>query len=128
MGEKFKGLLGFFYIRIYLAIIVGLNLLVWLSAYIINKNISDDLAILHYNVDFGANLIGNARQIYIIPLLGLIIILFNFFLFFAIYQRGIREIGNQDKFLANILFAAAGTANLFLFFSLVSIYLINFFK
>lgn len=127
-AEKFKGLFGFFFLRIYLIIIIGLNLLVWTSAYIINNNVSEELAILHYNVDFGANLIGNIRQIYIIPFLGFIIILFNFLLFFIIYQRGMREVKNQDKFLAGILFISAGMANLFLLFSLISIYLINFLK
>jgi hypothetical protein len=104
----------------YLIIILGLNLLDWLFVYIININVSQDLVVLHYNVDFGVNLIGDVKQIYIIPLLGLFIILINLILLIIIYR--------QNRFFANLLLAGAMLANLFLLIGTASIYLINFYR
>ena len=85
--------------------------------------------ILHYNVDFGIDLIGNVRQIYIIPLIGLVIVLFNLILLSFAYRKNIApERRDADKFLANLLLGSALFANFILLFSVASIYLINFFR
>lgn len=117
IGELALNLLSFFYVRMYLIILLGLNLLNWLSALIINKNVSQDLVFLHYNVTLGVNLVGSVKKVYIIPLLGLIIILFNFTLLSFIHRR--------DKFIIHLLLSTAILANLFLLAGIVSIYLIN---
>jgi len=75
--ETVSDLLGFLYIKIYLTIILLLNLLNWIIVRVINTKISQEPAvssaqdlfiILHYNVDFGVDLIGDVRRVYIIPL------------------------------------------------------------
>jgi len=111
-------LLDLFYVRIYLILLLGINLLNWLVAYIINKNIGQNLVILHYNINFGVNLIGDARETYILPLLGLIIIIVNFILLIYIYRQG--------RFIVYLSLISAILANLFLLASLASIYFINF--
>ena len=111
-------LFSFVCVRLYLSILLGLNLLNWMVAFIINNNVSQNLVILHYNVNFGVNLIGSVRRVYIIPLLGLIIILINFILSVCIYK--------QDKFIIHLLLAAAVLVNLFLLAAVSSVYLINF--
>ena len=77
LAELSAGLFNSFYIRMYLILTLGLIILNWLSAYIINIDVSQNLVILHYNVDLGVNLIGDVSKIYIIPLLGLAIFLIN---------------------------------------------------
>ena len=111
-------LLDLFYVRIYLILLLGINLLNWLVAYIINKNIGQNLVILHYNINFGVNLIGDARETYILPLLGLIIIIVNFILLIYIYRQG--------RFIVYLSLISAILANLFLLASLASIYFKNF--
>ncbi|MDP2830580.1 MAG: hypothetical protein Q8O21_00775, partial [bacterium] len=49
--EMILNFLSFFYARVYLAVLLGLNLLNWLAAYAINKNVSQNLIVLHYNID-----------------------------------------------------------------------------
>lgn len=116
--EMILNFLSFFYARVYLAVLLGLNLLNWFAAYAINKNVSQNLIVLHYNIDFGVNLIGGAKKIYLIPLLGLIIILINFILLAVIHR--------QSKFIVHLLLSGAILANLFLLAGLASLYLINF--
>jgi len=89
-----------------------------LSVYFINKNLSQKLVILHYNVNLGVNLIGDASKIYIVPLLGLIFILINFILLINIYQQG--------KIIIHLLMSSAILANVFLLIATATIYLINF--
>lgn len=116
--EIILNFLSFFCARVYLAVLLGLNLLDWFVAYAINKNVSQNLIVLHYNVDFGVNLIGAAKKIYLIPFLGLIIILINFILLAVIHRQG--------KFIVHLLLSGAILANLFLLAGLASLYLINF--
>ena len=73
-------LASFIYVRVYLVILAFLNLLNWIVVFIINKNVNQDLIFLHYNVTFGVDLIGNANKVFIMPFLGLIIILINLIL------------------------------------------------
>ena len=124
LRQKFFGALsylsGYFFIRLYFIALLGLNLLIWLIAYFINASVSQDLVVLHYNIDFGVDLIGSVRRIYIIPLLGLIIILVNAILVFIFSRR------KDFKFFSHLLLAASLVVNLFLLIALGSIYLINF--
>ncbi len=118
ISESIVNLLSFVYIRIYLSIILIINAIDWLSVYFINKNLSQKLVILHYNVNLGVNLIGDASKIYIVPLLGLIFILINFILLINIHQQG--------KIIIHLLMSSAILANVFLLIATATIYLINF--
>ena len=71
----------YLYIKIYLFVLLFINMISWLTAGYLNTQMDGGLLALHYNVDFGINLVGEAKKIYIIPLLGLIIIIVNTFLF-----------------------------------------------
>ena len=107
-----------FYIKVYLAILIFLNLLNWVFVYYINKVVSQDLVVLHYNVNFGVNLIGSAGKIYTIPFLGLAFIILNVVL--------VTNIRKQDKFINHLLFFSLILANLFLLAATMSVYLVNF--
>ncbi len=107
-----------FYVKVYLAILIFLNLLNWVFVYYINKVVSQDLVVLHYNVNFGVNLIGSAGKIYTIPFLGLAFIILNVVL--------VTNIRKQDKFINHLLFFSLILANLFLLAATMSVYLVNF--
>ncbi|MDD4900708.1 MAG: hypothetical protein PHS62_01180 [Patescibacteria group bacterium] len=105
-------------VRLYLAALLASNIANWFLAYYVNKNVSQTLVVLHYNVNLGVNLIGNVFSIYAMPALGLAFILINFFLLANVYAKKV--------FLIHLLLGAALLANIFLIASTVSIYLINF--
>ncbi|MFH1773109.1 MAG: hypothetical protein ABH818_02005 [Patescibacteria group bacterium] len=111
-------LLSFFYVKIYLIIILILNSFNWLFVYSLSSVIDQDLVILYYNVNLGINLIGDVSQIYIIPLLGLIFILFNLILLINVYKYG--------KFIIHLLLILSTVTNFIFLISTAVLYLINF--
>lgn len=111
-------LVGFMFVRMYLLFLFALNIINWLLAFYVNNNVSQNLVVLHYNVDLGVNLIGNARDIYIIPTLGLAFIVVNFLLLLNIFRK--------NKFLIHLLLGFSLLINLFLIAGTVAIYLVNF--
>ncbi|MFH0891996.1 MAG: hypothetical protein V1867_04405 [Candidatus Falkowbacteria bacterium] len=121
-GMKDNFLRSFYYrhVKIYSFVLLAVNAIIWLIARFIGSNIDTDQIALHYNVDFGIDYYGDTEKIYIIPLLGLIIIVVNFFLYVNLSPR------KDRKFISHILLAAAGIANIILLTAIVSIYLVNF--
>lgn len=118
LAEHVLYLIGFGFVRFYLLFLFCLNIINWLLAYYVNKNVSQNLVVLHYNVNLGVNLIGNVRDIYIIPTLGLAFIVINFLLLLNIHRR--------NRFLIHLLLNFSLLINLVLIASIISIYLINF--
>lgn len=122
--QKVFGIFGealrFFHVRIYLVLLLAGNLVLWLATYYINVSVSQSLVVLHYNVDFGIDLIGEVKKVFIIPAFSLIIIFVNIFLLFNFLRR------KDFKFISHLLLASGLIVNLFLFIALVSIYLVNF--
>ncbi len=110
----------FFYAKIYLALILFFNFLLWISVFYINFKASSTTLILHYNVDLGVDLIGLGSNLYIIPLLGLLIFIVNLVLLLIFLKW------SDYRYLAHLLFSVSLLANLFLLISLGPIYLINF--
>ncbi len=123
--EFSRGILKLFYIRMYIILISGIILLNWLFVYIINFKVSQDLVVLHYNVDSGVNLIGSVSQIYIIPILGTVIFIINFILLIITYRSNHYSI-KLERFFAHLLLSSVILVNIFLFSALVILYLINF--
>jgi len=116
-----KIILEFFdyqYARMYLIFSLGLNGLSWIASYYIATSVDSDLIILHYNVNFGIDAIGEVSKIYNIPFWGLGIIVFNLILAFFIRRTG--------NFIIHVLLFSSLVANIFLLISLGSLYLVNF--
>jgi len=103
--------------RILGAVAVAANVLCWWLAFNARSAVSGEIAILHYNVDFGIDLIGSPAKIYILPVAGLFFILLNFILFFPFKPK--------DKTVGYLLLAAALIANLFLLTNLQLVKLVN---
>lgn len=120
---EISNIVSFFYVKIYLIFFVILNSFNWAFSYYIYSNIlpeTRNLIALHYNVQFGVNLIGDASNIFILPTLGLFIILINFLLLLSIYKL------KNSRFLGHFLLLPAIISNIYLFIGLFSIYLANF--
>jgi hypothetical protein len=107
------------YAKIYSVVLLITILANWLMAFYIDYHIKDSQIALHYNVDFGIDYYGNINQIYIIPVLGVLIAFFNLIILIISYQHKDRHI------IAHILLSAAEIVNIILLIALVSLYLIN---
>lgn len=110
-------LFSFFYVKIYLTIIILLNILNWIVAVTINRQVSQNEIVLHYNVDFGVNLIGSAGNLYLIPALGFFVLLINLAV--------VNNLNKSEKLLMHFLLAAALAVNLLLLISQAGLYMIN---
>lgn len=115
--SSISSLFSFVYIKIYLFIAFFVNLINWLIAIFVNQKIIQEQVILHYNVDYGVNLIGSDKQLYLIPLLGLVIIFVNI----LIVNSNI-----NNKLITHILLFTGILVNIFLLIAQASLYLINF--
>ena len=119
LSNSLSGIFAFFYVKVYSVFLVCINILIWFFARHIMETGTEQIA-LHYTVDFGIDFYGDARQIFIIPILGLIIILFNFIIVIILSQ-------NKDfVLLSHILLIAALLSNIVLLAAISSVYLINF--
>jgi len=108
------------FIKIYLSAALFLNILAWVAVTFIYKGLAQDLAVLHYNVDFGIDLIGSRTQLFLNPSIGLIFILLDLMVMLALAKS------RDFKFLAHLLGATAILINILLILSIISVYLINF--
>ena len=119
-ANAFSCVFAFFYVKVYLFFLFFVNILIWFFARYIKIATGTEQIALHYTVDFGIDFYGDAGKIFIIPLLGLIIILFNFIIVLILSQ-------NKDFILfSHILLIAALLSNVVLLAAILSVYLINF--
>lgn len=107
-------------VRIYLGVLVVINFALWMIVYYISTKVTQDLVVLHYNVDFGVDLVGEVSNMYIIPAVGLTVLLANFLLFFFFIKQ------KDAAVIAHFLLGGATAVNFFLLVSLAPIYFINF--
>jgi hypothetical protein len=106
--------------RVFCLATVAVNLLLWLGAWLIQRGLNQDLAILHYTITIGIDYLAPRAQIFYLPLIGLVLFLLNGCLSFIWFKK--------DKFLVNLLLAAALAVNVLVGLALYSIYLVNFVK
>ena len=120
--KNISDLFSYLFIKIYLSTLVLLNFFVWFLASRIYSRAETPQVALHYNVDFGIDLYGNAFKIFIVPFLGFLLIIINLIIILLInyYQR------EEVKFISHILLATALLSNLFLLAANFTIYFINF--
>lgn len=115
------GAIGRFYpTRYYGAAFLALQIVSWLQAVLIKKNLSGEVLVLHYNVDFGIDLVGDPVRIFLYPALGLLVGLLNLALAALIYRHF------EFKYLTHLLLGAIVAFNCLMVSALLAIYLINF--
>jgi hypothetical protein len=71
------------------------NFFIWGIIYYKLQSIEDNLIPLYYNIYFGIGLIGQTKELFKLPQIGLIIYLFNFCLAYFLYSK--------NKFLSHSL-------------------------
>ena len=118
LGEFFN----FLFFKVYLGFMLLVNILVWIFAVFIFTQIDQPMMALHYSVDFGIDHYGQSKNIFVIPVLGLIFIVFNIVLLLIVGSYNKRDV----KFLAHLLLVPALIANIMLLAAVTSVYLINF--
>ncbi len=79
----------------------------------------DFLIILHYNVYFGVDLIGSWWQMYLMPLIGLLIAFANAFLGYLFYQR-------KERIVAHLLMLATLIVQVGISIAVAGLLLINY--
>ncbi len=94
------------------------NLINWVILKIWIKPVNFPI-ILHYNVYFGVDMIGGYRQVYLLPLIGLIIFVINSALSMYFYVR-------KERIASYILLMAALMIQLSLMVASLSVILINY--
>jgi hypothetical protein len=119
-GSALEAVWYFLPSRWYFAGAALLQAIAWFEAFFIYRNLADNLLVLHYNVDFGIDLVGAPSQIFWYPLLGLGILALNTALAAAWHQH------KDFRTFVHFLLAAAILFGLFLNLVLLFIYLINF--
>jgi len=95
------------------------NILSWIATFLLARSIKQELAVLHYNVVFGIDLIGPAYRLYIIPAVGLAVIAFN--MLFASSVSGLRE-----RALSVMIASITAIACVLTLLSLYFVYFVNF--
>ncbi|MFA5131338.1 MAG: hypothetical protein WC467_02830 [Patescibacteria group bacterium] len=122
--DKIKASLGaIFHYKpswVYLSLIVFWQIAAWVQTSLIRQKLSGEILVLHYNVDFGIDRIGDPAQIYLFPLLGLGVFLLSFILLAILYKN------KNFKALVMYLLGSSAIFGLFLSIALVAVYLINF--
>lgn len=108
------------YVIVYFVLIFFTNICLWLAVWKMSAHSSQNLYVLHYNADFGVDLIGEARKLYVIPQLGLFIFLLDGFLPTFFLKR------SDFNLLSHVFLSSALLCHLFLIISLFSLYIINF--
>jgi hypothetical protein len=115
-GEFF----GFWSNRIYLGLVIICQVCSWWLSYYIFKNLASDLLVLHYNVDFGIDWVGDPNLIFYFPLIALAFLLLSVVLLFIFGP------GRHFRFQSHYLMLGAVLANLGMLTALILVYIINF--
>lgn len=96
-----------------------LNIVTWLFTIALTRSIGSDIAILHYNVIFGIDKVGEGVSLYALPLAALEIFVINFVVAALIA-------GKKNALLIYILAAGSFLASAIILVALYFIYLVNF--
>ena len=123
-GHNFKlalrKLWGLAATRWYVLSALLINIGLWIGTWFLYQALSQDLTLLHYNVDFGIDVIGPRFYLWQIPIWGSLFLLINL----TMILLGVKK--NNLRLEAPLLLATAILLNLFLGAWLFSVYLINF--
>ncbi|MCX6762121.1 MAG: hypothetical protein NTY33_04780 [Candidatus Moranbacteria bacterium] len=123
LNEKIKLFFGreYFRSRIILWLLflsIFANIIDWLALAIYLHPAGSEI-ILHYNVYFGVDSVGTVRGAYVLPLVGLIILLANITLSFYFYAQ-------KERIASYVLLITALMAELSLLISVISVIIINY--
>lgn len=116
--EPMAVLFGNWLIWLFFGLAVAANALVWALVYFLIGR-STGLVALHYQVDFGVNLLGQSRALYAMPALGLLAITVN-----VVVASGLVRV-KDGRFLGLVLLVGALIVNIYLIAAAGSLSFIN---
>jgi len=120
IANTFSDFFGFRPNLVYLSAIALIQVGSWWLAYYIFKHLTGNLLVLHYNVDFGIDWVGDLNLIFYFPLLGFLFLIVSVILLF------IFGVGRHFRLQSHYLMAGVVLANLGMLSALVLVYIINF--
>jgi len=94
------------------------NIADWVALKIFIKPI-DFPIILHYNVYFGVDMLGNWKEVFLLPFIGIILFLINTFLSIHFYRR-------KERIASYLLLMASLMIQLSLLVASISVIIINY--
>ena len=106
-------------VRSLVALALLLNVFAWAISFFINFRVQADVIALHYNIYFGITLIDSPKKLYLVPILGLFIIIVNLIVAYIIQYK--------NNFFVYLLTSANVAINFFLLLGIGSIMLVNFY-
>ena len=107
------------HIAVWLIIMSGIaNLANWIGLAVFVKPV-DYPIILHYNVYFGVDMLGDWRQVFILPGIGLLFFIANFYLSLYFYRR-------KERIASYLLLMATLMVQLSLVVASASLIIINY--
>jgi len=118
--ESCRFIFRLYSVRVYLILFFIWQIIIWMQAALINKSLTGDLVALHYNVDFGIDLIAPRPTIFFYPILTMIVFILN--LSFLLFLKN----NKQVKIINHFLLGAAIFFTVLMSLVLLSVYLINF--
>lgn len=92
------------------------NLVAWILIFVFLGKGKFNI-ILHYNVLFGVDFKGSSEQVFIIPMLGLVIFFLNAIITKLVYKR--------EKFIAYLLLSTSLVCQIFAVIAIIAIIMIN---
>lgn len=92
----------------------------WIMSFYIIRHLSGDLLVIHYNVDFGTDLVGSPSRVLGGPLFGLLVILLNLFLLLRLFKH------KDFNLLRGLLFWGGLVINAFVAAAVLMVYINNF--
>ncbi|NCD00905.1 hypothetical protein EOL94_02345 [bacterium] len=108
------------YIKIYFFLSLVINLALLFISIWIFKNIDNNIMVLHYNIDFGIDLVGDPVRIFIFPVLAFLIFITNYVLVLVFNKK------KYFKYITYLLPIISFISNTFLLAAISIIYLLNF--
>ncbi len=114
-----RGLFNDRIIRILGIVLLVVQVAIWSVAVILVKSIGSALAVLHYNVVFGIDKVGEASLLYLTPLSAFVIMVINFI--FASYC-----LASRQRNAALIILGVSIVVHIFTLLALYFSYLANF--
>ena len=119
--EALAAVWHFYPSRFYFIFLGASQVIAWLQAAYIYSRLSSKLLVIHYNINFGVDRVGEPANIFFYPSFGLAVLIVNLALA-AVFSR------HKDfKIFTHLLLGAAALFGFFLNLVLLSVYLINFF-
>lgn len=106
--------------RVYVALSLIFQAFSWFFSYYIYKNLTGTLLVLHYNVDFGINWIGDSYNIFYFPAVSFLIFLLSMVVLLIFGP------GKYFRFQSNLIMISVLMSNLGMLSALLLVYLINF--